>query len=493
MTSEFAVFYANEYARVLALVSAAEGNRRTASAATEAAFVRTRMRWKRVQAMEHPAASTYRRALRTGHRRPSGARAGDDLWGLVRALPSRERDAVLLRYVAALPEGAVARVVGRSTESVVADLDRARQSLAAALATSAYAPDDAFAPTIDDVDFRLESAGRALTNDIETDAPTALPVIERRVRRRRASWVAGLGAVAVLTAVGVVIGRPRASNTGPAARLTVGPIGAVDTGPCIAAPMPPEGDFYRTFYRDAWAVTDRNSGMTMIASEAWGPDGGALPTQVFSLDPGNDLGRADARSSSQVQAALASEARRCVAQPPILSADRMPKYGIVLRRNAAGAPVVLDARGTVLGTAPASVLPSAIARSAASVPALHLVSTAGRRWQSVTRAPDGSWWLAQASDACGVGRAYFVRPNGSDLSTTTGVASLTVGQAATALGWIGPHTAAVRLATPASRCTKVGLQPGIYAVDPGRAPHLVYPDTPGQTDSAVALAPTGMP
>jgi RNA polymerase sigma factor (sigma-70 family) len=55
--------------------------------------------------------------------------ADDDVWRAVRALPDRQRTAIVLRYVADLPEAAIAEAMGVSRGTVASNLSTARQSL----------------------------------------------------------------------------------------------------------------------------------------------------------------------------------------------------------------------------------------------------------------------------------------------------------------------------------------------------------------------------
>jgi DNA-directed RNA polymerase specialized sigma24 family protein len=55
------------------------------------------------------------------------------LVGLVRKLPPRQRDAVVLRYYEDLPEAEIARVLGCAVGTVKSQLSKARATLAAAM------------------------------------------------------------------------------------------------------------------------------------------------------------------------------------------------------------------------------------------------------------------------------------------------------------------------------------------------------------------------
>jgi DNA-directed RNA polymerase specialized sigma24 family protein len=66
--------------------------------------------------------------------RPSQDRVPDlDLWRLVQALPNRQRQVVILRYIGDLTEASIADVLGISAGSVSASLTKARATLRAGL------------------------------------------------------------------------------------------------------------------------------------------------------------------------------------------------------------------------------------------------------------------------------------------------------------------------------------------------------------------------
>ncbi|MEZ5215515.1 MAG: sigma-70 family RNA polymerase sigma factor [Ilumatobacteraceae bacterium] len=57
----------------------------------------------------------------------------DDIWTSVRALPDRQREVVVLRYLADLPEAEIAAALGVSRSAVSSALTDARRSLAVVL------------------------------------------------------------------------------------------------------------------------------------------------------------------------------------------------------------------------------------------------------------------------------------------------------------------------------------------------------------------------
>ena len=141
---DFTSWYASEHPRVLGVLCALSGELDVAREATDEAFVRAFARWSRVRKMASPGGWTYRVALNelrrslrrrardqaTATDRPSVVPATDpDLWDLVRRLPERQRLAVVLRYVADLPEQAIADVMGVTRSTAASTLTQARQRL----------------------------------------------------------------------------------------------------------------------------------------------------------------------------------------------------------------------------------------------------------------------------------------------------------------------------------------------------------------------------
>jgi RNA polymerase sigma factor (sigma-70 family) len=141
---DFASWYSAEHPRVLGVLCALSGELDAAREATDEAFVRAFARWSRVRKMASPGGWTYRVALNELRRslrrraregsvssdRPASVPATDpDLWDLVRRLPERQRLAVVLRYIADLPEQAIAEVMGVTRSTAASTLTQARQRL----------------------------------------------------------------------------------------------------------------------------------------------------------------------------------------------------------------------------------------------------------------------------------------------------------------------------------------------------------------------------
>lgn len=149
-SGSFDRWYRAEHPRVLGLLTVVAGDADIAREVTAEAFVRALERWGRVEAMDSPAAWTYRvgvnllrrrlrRAAFEGRLHPQDQGPApppaveSELWDAVRALPVRQRTAVALRYVCDLPQAEIAAVMGVTAGTVSATLTAARRRLAADL------------------------------------------------------------------------------------------------------------------------------------------------------------------------------------------------------------------------------------------------------------------------------------------------------------------------------------------------------------------------
>ncbi len=144
---DFEPWYRAEHPKLLAALTWVSGNPDLAADATDEAFARVLARWRRVQHMSSPGGYLYRVGLNvvrrttrrlalerkavTANWRPEmlPAPAGE-IWQVVRDLPSRQRVAVVLRYLLDLPEKEVAQVMGVSSGTVASTLSAARTRLA---------------------------------------------------------------------------------------------------------------------------------------------------------------------------------------------------------------------------------------------------------------------------------------------------------------------------------------------------------------------------
>ncbi len=149
-TASFEGWYRQQHPRVLALLTVASGDTELAAEVTAEAFTRALERWHRVAAMDSPAAWTYRVAVNLLRRRSRRAaieqrlwsRAIEpqrpaavepELWAAVRALPTRQRTAIALRYLCDLPQAEIAVVMDVAVGTVSATLTAARRRLAVVL------------------------------------------------------------------------------------------------------------------------------------------------------------------------------------------------------------------------------------------------------------------------------------------------------------------------------------------------------------------------
>jgi RNA polymerase sigma-70 factor, ECF subfamily len=154
----FEAWYRHEHARVVNSLYLVSGSVDVARDATDEAFTRAAARWPRVRAMDSPGGWVFTVALnlvrreirrnareREAHSRIGRPVAGSvnlpdaDLWAAVASLPERQREAIVLRYVGDLTEPEIASVMGIARGTVASNLARARDALAATLATETEA------------------------------------------------------------------------------------------------------------------------------------------------------------------------------------------------------------------------------------------------------------------------------------------------------------------------------------------------------------------
>jgi len=152
MAANFDGFCKSEYASVYRAAFAFTGDKDAALDATQEAFSRAFARWARLSrepwtggwvmttALNLCRGSWSRRGAAVGFDR-AGPDAADpdlhvDLESALRTLPLRQRQALLLHYLADLPVAAVADLMGASEGTVKTHLSRGRQSLSRLLAPS---------------------------------------------------------------------------------------------------------------------------------------------------------------------------------------------------------------------------------------------------------------------------------------------------------------------------------------------------------------------
>jgi RNA polymerase sigma factor (sigma-70 family) len=150
--TDFEPWYRREHDRMVNSLYLISGSVDAARDATDEGFARAAQHWSRVRRMDSPAGWTFRVALnvlrremrrrtrevdalrRRGSTEAFVERSPDpDLWRAVAALPDRQREAIVLRYVADLPEADIAIALGVARGTVASNLSRARESLAGTL------------------------------------------------------------------------------------------------------------------------------------------------------------------------------------------------------------------------------------------------------------------------------------------------------------------------------------------------------------------------
>jgi DNA-directed RNA polymerase specialized sigma24 family protein len=153
-TGNFEEWYPETHRRLVVTLTVFGGGLDEATEAADEALVRAYERWDRVRTLDSPTAWTYRVAVNVLKRRarrrsveasilrnrlplPSIPPPAGEAWELVKDLTPRQRLAVVLRYVADLPEAEIAAAMGvsRSTvSSTLADaLTRLRVTLTAGM------------------------------------------------------------------------------------------------------------------------------------------------------------------------------------------------------------------------------------------------------------------------------------------------------------------------------------------------------------------------
>jgi RNA polymerase sigma-70 factor (ECF subfamily) len=157
--ADFSDFYRREYRGVVALAYALSGSRVGAEDLAQEAFIAAHKRWSRIVDYDKPeawvrrvvanlAVSAYRRRLaevralgRLGWQPeewlPAMEPPDESFWKLVRALPTRQAQAVTLFYVEDRPIIEIAAILECSPATAKVHLHRARTSLARSLAGEA--------------------------------------------------------------------------------------------------------------------------------------------------------------------------------------------------------------------------------------------------------------------------------------------------------------------------------------------------------------------
>jgi RNA polymerase sigma-70 factor (ECF subfamily) len=142
----FEAWYDREHDRMVATLLLATGNFDLAAESVDEACSRALERWTRVVAMEFPTGWVYRVALNHARRttrrhrveeqlmrrvgpEPDLPESAGEVWELVRGLSDRQRQVIMLRHVAGLPERQIAEILGISRGTVSSTLHDAHQRL----------------------------------------------------------------------------------------------------------------------------------------------------------------------------------------------------------------------------------------------------------------------------------------------------------------------------------------------------------------------------
>lgn len=154
LDQEFSAWYRRQHPALLAAMLVVAGDLDTAQEVTAEAFARAYPRYRRLRSQGVPNAWVYRVGLNVLRRRlrraaverhllarqpPSpplpAVELDPELWQAVRALPARQRQALVLRYVGDFTESQVGLVMGISAGAVAATLHAARRRLSSQLAS----------------------------------------------------------------------------------------------------------------------------------------------------------------------------------------------------------------------------------------------------------------------------------------------------------------------------------------------------------------------
>jgi RNA polymerase sigma-70 factor (ECF subfamily) len=150
VSDAFTEWYHQEHARLVATMVLVTGDIDMSADAVAEAFARALEHWGRVSALAHPTGWTYRVALNVARRsarrsameqrllartpRPPDVPApAGELWAIVGVLPRRQREVVVLRYIADFPEADIASALGISRSTVSSTLADARRRLGSLL------------------------------------------------------------------------------------------------------------------------------------------------------------------------------------------------------------------------------------------------------------------------------------------------------------------------------------------------------------------------
>ena len=156
-TSSFEAWYREEHPHVVTAMLLVTGDLDATREAVDEVFARALERWERVSTFEFPTAWTYRVAMNVARRswrrraierrilqrtqRPDDVPPpAGELWQIVATLPLRQRQVIVLRYLADLPEQEIADVLGISRGNVARTLFGAHARLEELLAIDSPFP-----------------------------------------------------------------------------------------------------------------------------------------------------------------------------------------------------------------------------------------------------------------------------------------------------------------------------------------------------------------
>jgi RNA polymerase sigma-70 factor (ECF subfamily) len=142
----FEAWYVREHDRMIATLLLTTGEMELAIEGVDEACSRALEQWSRVRSMESPTGWVYRvalnhasrlarrrkvedRVLRNSLPKPDLPAPAGEIWELVESLSPRQRQVVMLRYVADLPEAEIATVLKIRRGTVSSTLHDARQGL----------------------------------------------------------------------------------------------------------------------------------------------------------------------------------------------------------------------------------------------------------------------------------------------------------------------------------------------------------------------------
>jgi RNA polymerase sigma factor (sigma-70 family) len=147
----FEDWYRAEHPRVLAALTLVSGDVDLAREATDEAFARALLAWRRVSAMERPGGWLYTVAL-NGVRRQARRRSKErellagvpdpppgladrygEVWSVVQTLPPRQRAAVVMKYLLDMRDVDIAAAMKIAPGTVASTLSAARARLAGQL------------------------------------------------------------------------------------------------------------------------------------------------------------------------------------------------------------------------------------------------------------------------------------------------------------------------------------------------------------------------